>query len=248
MSDEREIMPGERRLERIRAEHGMPVRQSPVAIGVLAGGALGTLLGVDPAALVGLVRGGLADAASLHVPDGAAVLRACIASAAAVAWPSLACGAAGGAVGALVQTGFRVRVPSLRMPSLRAPRVAAMGGPVRVAWALALLAAAACAVAADWTRIAALPAEPTRAAVASAASVVLDAVLAALGAGVLFSMADVLVARVRWQRAVRMTAAEARDERRGTDGDPGTRSRRRSVARRMHAGMARGRELRGTVA
>lgn len=248
MSGERDILPGERRLERIRAEHGMPVRPSPVAIGVLAGGALGTFLGVTPAALVGLVRGGLADAGALHPLDGAAALRTCVGSVAAIAWPSLTCGAVGGAIGALVQTGFRVRVPSLRVPSLRAPRVAAMGGPVRVAWALALLAAAACAVAADWSRIAALPAQPIHAAVASSAAVVLDAVLAALGAGVVFAIADVFVARVRWQRATRMTAAEAREERRGSDGDPGARSRRRSVARRMHAGMARGRELRGTVA
>jgi hypothetical protein len=33
MSEERQNQSGERRLERIRAEHGMPVRRAPIAVG-----------------------------------------------------------------------------------------------------------------------------------------------------------------------------------------------------------------------
>ena len=52
----------------------------------------------------------------------------------------------------------------------------------RLSWALVLIGAAAWAVFAHWSRVSALPALPIAAAVASAARIVLDAVLAALAA------------------------------------------------------------------
>lgn len=248
MSGEREIAPGQRRLERIRAEHGLPVRQSPVAIGVLVGGAAGTALGGVPQELLDAVRDGLSGVGSAAGVDGAAAVRACVASVACIAWPSLAGGMAGGTVGALAQTGMRMRVPRLGSLAPRAPRLSALGGPMRVLWALALLAAAAGAVGADWAMVAAMPSQPLAAAVGSAAAVVTDAVLAALGAGVLFALCDVLAARRRWERAARMTAEEAREDHRHSDGDPTARSRRRDAVRRMHAGLARGREARASAA
>lgn len=248
MSGERDIPSGERRLDRIRAEQGVPVRQAAVAIGVLAGGAAGTALGGVPEALLGTVRDGLAGAGSAEAVDGAGAVRASLASVAWIAWPSLVGGLAGGAAGALAQTGLRVRLLRLRPPTPRALRIEALGGPMRVLWALALVSAAAGAVAADWAAVSALPAQPLAAAIGAAAGIVTDAVLAALGAGLLFALCDVLAARRRWERATRMTADEAREEHRHSDGDPAGRSHRRSVARRMHAGLARGREARASAA
>jgi flagellar biosynthesis protein FlhB len=123
---------------------------------------------------------------------------------------------------------------------------------------LVLIGAAAWAVFAHWSHVAALPALPIAAAVASAARIVLDAVLAALAAGVVCAAADVAIARWKWERSTRMDDAEAREERRRTEGDPNTKSRRISQARSMRrgqsmksvtaAGAARGKDLREQAA
>ena len=67
------------------------------------------------------------------------------------------------------------------------------------------------------------------------------------GPGAALAIADVAVARWRWERGTMMTAAEAREERRASDGDPEAKQRRRHAARRI-AGTVRGKELRGKAA
>jgi flagellar biosynthesis protein FlhB len=160
-----------------------------------------------------------------------------------------------------MQTGFRVRSSLGASIAMRLPSGKAAGGAVaRLSWALVLIGAAAWAVFAHWSDVSALPALPIAAAVASAARVVLDAVLAALAAGVVCAAADVAIARWKWERSTRMDDAEAREERRRTEGDPNTKSRRTSQARNITraqgrgmttvtaAGAARGKDLREQAA
>ena len=89
MSEERQNQSGERRLERIRAEHGMPVRRAPIAVGALVGGALGAWMAGVPAQLLVTVREGIAASASVAALDGAGSVRSLILQVAAAAWPAL---------------------------------------------------------------------------------------------------------------------------------------------------------------
>jgi len=256
-SEERTHQSGEMRLERIRAEHGVPVRRSPIAVGALVGGALGAWASNVPQQLLETVRGGLKLAGNIAPADGAAALQNMVLSVAAIAWPALACGLVGAIVGALVQTGFRVRSSLGASIAVRLPSAKAAGGAVaRLSWAVVLIGAAAWAVFAHWPRVSSLPALPIALAVESAARIVLDAVLAALAAGVVFAAADVAIARWKWERSTRMDDAESREERRRTEGDPNTKSRRTAQARNITrsqvrsmttvtaAGAARGKDLR----
>lgn len=248
MSEERNVASGERRLERIRAERGMPVRRAPIAACALLGGALGAWAGDVHGRMLGVVREGLAASGSVAVPDGGATVREAIVSVGCAIAIPLACGAAGAAVGALAQTGFRLRAVGAAPWRVRVPGAADAGGAfARMAWAFAVMIAAGGAVALGWQRIAAIPALPLAAGLDAAAAVALDAVLAALGACAALAIADVAIARWRWERATMMTAAEAREEHRGADGDPETKQRRRHAARRI-AGTVRGKELRGKAA
>lgn len=248
MSDDRTVPSGERRLERIRAERGVPVRRAPIAACALVGGALGAWAGDVHGRMLEVVRGGLAGAGSVIVPDGASAVReALLPVAGAIAVP-VACGIAGAALGAGAQTGFRLRAVAASPWRLRMPGAADAGGAAaRTAWAIAILLAAAAAVAVDWPRVASIPALPLAAALDAAAAVALDAVFAALGSCAALAIADVAVARWRWERGTMMTAAEAREERRASDGDPEAKQRRRHAARRI-AGTVRGKELRGKAA
>lgn len=247
MSDERTVASGERRVERIRAERGMPVRRAPIAVGALVGGALGAWAAGVPAQLLAVVRDGVAASASTAQADGAAELRSMVVQVAAACWAPLACGVAGAVLGALAQTGGRVRWlrpwSGIRMPG----RGAALGGLGRAAWAVAVVGAAALAIGFGWPRIAAMPAMTLHAALAAASTLVLDAVLAALAACVAVAAADVAIARWRWERATRMSPEEAREELRRSEGDPAMRSRRRDAARR-NAGTARGKEAHARAA
>ena len=248
MSEERNVASGERRLERIRAERGMPVRRAPIAACALVGGALGAWAGDVHGRMLSVVREGLAASGSVALPDGGATVRDTIVSVGCATAIPLACGAAGAAVGALSQTGFRVRAVGAAPWRVRVPGAAEAGGAfARMAWALTVMIAAGGAVALGWQRIAAIPALPLAAGLDAAAAVALDAVLAALGACAALAIADVALARWRWERATRMTADEAREERRGAEGDPDTKQRRRHAARRI-AGTVRGKELRGKAA
>lgn len=247
MSDERTVASGERRVERIRAERGMPVRRAPIAVGAVVGGALGAWVAGVPGQLLAVVRDGVAGAASTAPADGAGEVQAMVLQVAATCWVPLACGVAGAVLGALAQTGGRLRWlrpwSGLRMPG----RGAALGGIGRAAWALAVVGAAALAVGCGWPRLAALPAMTLHAALASASSLVLDAVLAALVACSAVAAADVAIARWRWDRAARMSPEEAREEHRRSEGDPALKARRRDAARR-NAGTVRGKEAHARAA
>lgn len=247
MSDERTVASGERRIERIRAEHGMPVRRAPIAAGALLGGALGAWAADIPARLLAVVRDGMAGAGSTASVDGGSEVRALVVSVAAACALPLACGAAGAVLGALAQTGGRLRM-ARGWGGARNPAHGAGGGALgRLAWAAAVVAAASIAMAGGWPRLAAIPAMPLRDALGAASTVVLDTALAAVAACVAVAAADVALARWRWERGTRMSPEEAREEQRRTDGDPALRSRRRRAAQR-NAGPARGRELHGRAA
>jgi flagellar biosynthesis protein FlhB len=248
MSEERTVDPGERRVERVRQERGVPVRRAPVAVGALVGGALGAWAADVPGHLLATVRDGLAGAGTAPLQQGGGEVRSAVLSVAAAAWAPLALGALGATAGAVAQTGGRLRRVAGGGVLARMPAAGDAGGAaVRLAWAVAVMLAAAWAVAVDWPRIAAMPAMPLQAALDAAASVAADAVIAALAACALLAAADVAIARWRWRSALRMTPEEAREERRSTDGDPALRGRRQAAARR-NAGMARGKELRGQAA
>lgn len=244
-SDERVIPAGERRIERARATHGMPVRRAPIAVGALAIGALAAWGGQVPQALLALVRQRLAGAGDAAMPGsgnlalGEEALRSLVMDVASAAWPALLGGVVGAALGALLQTGFRLRAPaSGGRARLHSPAAAAAGAVARLAWAIVLGAAAASAIAMDWPRVAAMPQMPLSAASDAAGRVVLDAVLAALGAGSVLAIADVALARWRWARALQMTPEEAREERRSTEADPAVRGRRQAAAQRLRAASA----------
>jgi len=248
VSEERNVASGERRLERIRAERGMPVRRAPIAACALVGGALGAWGGDVHGRMLEVVRDGLTASGSVALPDGGEAVRGAVATVASAVGIPLVCGAVGAAVGALAQTGFRLRTVGAASWRVRVAGAGDAGGALaRMAWAFAVMLAAGGAVALGWPRIAAIPALPLAAGLDAAAAVALDAVLAALGACVALAIVDVAVARWRWERATRMTAAEAREEHRGVDGDPETKQRRRHAARRI-AGTVRGKELHGKAA
>lgn len=247
MSDERSVEPGERRVRSVRREHGVPVRPGPVAAGALVGGALGTWASDLPGRLLASVELGLGAAPRLAVPEGGAAVRSLLAAVAAAAWAPVLAAAAGAACGALLQTGGNIRRVAPRAERWRAPSVRAVATvPLRAVAALAVLAAGASAVVADWPLVAALPALPLGPALSSSAAVAGDAIAAAFVALVLVAAADAAAARWSWRRSLRMTAEQAREEHRGTEGDRSL-GRRRLNAWRASSGRP-GRELHGRAA
>lgn len=247
MSDDRPVEPGERRVESIRREHGVPVRPGPVAAGALLGGALGAWASDLPGRMLAAVELALGAAPSLAMPDGGAAVRSLLLSVAGAAWAPVLLAAAGAACGVLLQTGGNVRRIAPRVARWRGPSGRAIASvPLRAVAALAVLAAGAAAVAADWPRIAVLPALPLGTALSSSAAVAGDAIAAAFAALVLVAAADAALARWSWRRSLRMTPEEAHEDGKGSEGDRSL-GRRRIHASRAAAARA-GRELHGRAA
>ncbi len=249
MSDgDRDVLPGARRLDRIRDEFGAPVRSSPIGAFALVGGAIGLWWGGAAGSAVDLVARSLSSAGAVGAGiDGAAGLREAIVASVRLAAPACVGAAAGAWLGSFVQGAGRWRPRRRGRPGR--PSVAAAGGAAaRALWAVAMMGSAAAAVMLHAGRLAAMPAMPLRDGVQAAGAMVLDAVLAALASGAALAVADVMLARWRWARAARMSAAEAREERRLEDGDPSLRARRRAAGRTMIAGSARRRDQRAEAA
>jgi hypothetical protein len=254
MSDgDRDVLPGARRLERIRDEFGAPVRSSPIGALALVGGAVGLWWGGTAASAVDLVARSLSSAGAVgNAIDGSGIdgvggLREAVLASLRLAGPACVGAAAGAWLGAFVQGAGRWRPRRRGRPG--GPTAAAAGGAAaRALWAVTMMGAAAAAVTLHAGRLAAMPAMPLRDGVQAAGAIVLDAVLAALASGAAFAVVDVMIARWRWARAARMTAAEAREERRLEDGDPSLRARRRAAGRTMIAGSARRRDQRAEAA
>lgn len=253
MSEERTIDAGPRRLERLRERHGAPVRAAPCAIGAIAGGfAAAWAFGV-PGRLLGEVSEGLRAAGLAGLAggrvDGATEVRSVVAAVAAACWPVPAAALVGAWLGAAVQGAGRWS-SARGARRVAVPTAASLGGAVvRAAWGVGMMAAAAAAAWIHWPAIASLPALGLGAGLSRAAPVVTDALLAAVGAGIVVASVDVAVARVRWRASARMGTAEAREERRLEDGHPEVRARRRAVARRTIARFARtGKESHGMAA
>jgi hypothetical protein len=228
MSEERTIDAGPRRIERLRERHGAPVRAAPCAIGAIAGGLAAAWAFGVPGRLLGEVSEGLRAAGHAGLAgggiDGASEVRLLVAAVAAACWPVPAAALAGAWLGAAVQGAGRWSfMRGARRASV--PTAASLGGAtVRAAWGLG-------------------------AALARAAPVVTDALVAAVGAGIVVAAFDVAVARVRWRAAARMDTAEAREERRLEDGHPEVRAQRRAAARRTVARFAQtGKESHGIAA
>jgi hypothetical protein len=253
MSEERTIDAGPRRIERLRERHGAPVRAAPRAIGAIAGGLAAAWAFGVPGRLLGEVSEGLRAAGHAGLAgggiDGASEVRLLVAAVAAACWPVPAAALAGAWLGAAVQGAGRWSfMRGARRASV--PTAASLGGAtVRAAWGLAMAGAAAAVVWVHWPVIASLPALGLGAALARAAPVVTDALVAAVGAGIVVAAFDVAVARVRWRAAARMDTAEAREERRLEDGHPEVRAQRRAAARRTVARFAQtGKESHGIAA
>lgn len=247
MSDERSIEPGERRVESIRRERGVPVRPGPVAAGALLGGAIGAWASDLPGRLLAAVEAALGAAPTFSVPDGGAAVRSLLLAVAAAGWVPVLLAAGGAACGLVAQTGGRVRRIAPRAPGWRGPSGRSIASiPLRAVAALAVLAAGAAAVVADWPIVSALPALPLGPALSSSAAVAGDAIAAAFAALVLVAVADTAAARWAWRRSLRMTPEQAREEHRGTEGDRSL-GRRRLDAWRASAARG-GRELHGQAA
>jgi flagellar biosynthetic protein FlhB len=246
MTDERNIAPGARRVERIMRERGAPIRRTPIAAGALVGGAAGCWAGDTGAAMLDAVRTGLADAgiAAVRHADATAWIGQAMSLA---AWPATGAviGAALGAVAQGAGPWKPMRAGRLRMP---VGAGALGGGAVRVASGACMLAAGAAVLWSSWQRVGMLPAVDFAGALEQAGEVVIDAVAAGLGAGLAFAAADVAVARWRFGRSMRMTAAEAREEQRLEHGDPSWRARRRGQGRQLVARLASREERHGRAA
>jgi len=246
MSDERNIAPGARRIERIVRERGVPIRRAPVAAGALLGGVAGCWTGGTGGALLESVRTGLAGAGIAPARDAEAAAWMADAMAAA-AWP-----AAGALLGALLGAVVQGAGPwrPMRGGGVRMPGGAAAlgGGAVRVASGACMMAAGGAVLWSSWQRLGSLPSVDLAGALEQAGEVVIDAVAAGLGVGLAFAAADVAVARWRFARSMRMNAAEAREEQRLEHGDPAWRARRRAQGRRTLARLATGGERHGRAA
>lgn len=250
MSEERTIDAGPRRIERLRAQFGAPVRPAPCAIGAIACGIAAAWAFDVPARLLLEVAGSLHAAGAVGGGvDGRSEVRSIVASVATAAWPVPMAALAGAWGGAAVQGAGRWSFAA-RARRASVPTAASLGGAaVRAAWGLTIAGAAGAAVWVHWPAIAALPALGLGAGLARAATIVSDALLAALGAGIAVAAADAAVARLRWRAAARMDTAEAREERRLEDGHPEVRAQRRSAARRTVARLAQaGKESHGIAA
>jgi hypothetical protein len=249
VSEERTIDAGPRRIERLRARFGAPVRPAPCAIGAIACGVAAAWAFDVPARLLQEVAGGLRAAGAVGGVDGAAEVRSIVASVAAAAWPVPLAALAGAWAGAAAQGAGRWSFAA-RTRRVAVPTPASLGGAaVRAAWALAIGGAAGIAVWVHWPAIAALPALGLGAGLSRAATIVSDALLAALGAGIAVAAIDAAAARLRWRAAARMDATEAREERRLEDGHPEVRAHRRTAARRTVARLAQaGKESHGIAA
>lgn len=242
MSDERTIDAGPRRIERLRERHGVPVRAAPCAIAAIACGIVAAWAFDVPGRLLAGVVDGLrvaGQAAPRGVGlDGAAEVRDVVGAVIAACWPVAAASLAGAWIGAALQGAGRWS-PVRRGRRALVPTAASAGGAaVRAAWGVGMSAAAAAAVWMHWPAIATLPALGLGAALARAAPVVTDALLAAVGTGLAVAAIDVGVARLRWSAAARMDTAEAREERRLEDGHPEVRAQLRAAARRTASRFA----------
>lgn len=247
--DDRIHQSSERRLEQIRAERGVPVRRAPLAVGALIGGALGVYFSDVSTQLLAVVRNGLASSGLPRTMNGSDELCSMLLMIANISWPALLGGLLGTITASLLQTGGRVRknfAEGLRFQTLGVN--AAGGASARMVWALVMIASAGCVITVKWPSLAAIPAMTLHGAVAAATGVILDSVCAALICGSLFAVADVWLARWRWERNTWMTESEAREERRRNDGDPEVKARRQQLLRRRVTGDARRKEVREQTA
>jgi type III secretion protein U len=246
VSGERTEAPSPRRLREARRSGQVAVSAELTGAAALVGG-LGALAAVGPALLSEAARRlAAAIPAAVLVPTDPAVAGAkLMAAAGALARAALlpcAGAAAAATLAGLLQAGFLLApaalVPRLeRLDPLRGLR--RLASPAALAGvALGLLRAAALlAVGALWLREA-LPSLPGLAGVGAAEA---WRVLPALGALlwrlalvlVAFGLVDLLRARRRHQRSLRLTREEARRERREDEGDPQLRGERR----RLHRGL-----------
>lgn len=248
--DDRSIPATERRLMQARQRGIMPVRRAPIALAGVAGGALGAAMSGGGNALLGMLERALGTGLEpSEAGDPGAQIAAIIGATLAVAWPVMAGGVVGAALGAAAQTGGML---SWNRPrgSLGA-RLLSMSGPGAwgraasgLAWTLAAMATAGVALWSQWATIASLPNMPLANAASVAFGVASVAVLATFASLAVIAIVDALLARARWQRSLAMSPQEAREEQRATDGDPLVRDRRRRSARQaLRALQSRGAQL-----
>jgi flagellar biosynthesis protein FlhB len=186
--------------------------------------------------------GALAREALLLASSGVFAIRPCIVIAALALVPA-ALGAASGVAGALLQSGGFVLVA----PGLKFDRLHPVEGIKRMLSREALTHGARATVAFVLASAAMLPALRDLASAGAVASTPQSVaqiawhgaqrvVWAAAAVGLLFAVAEHGVARRAWLRKLRMSLAELKRELKESDGDPLTRSRRKTLHRNLLRG------------
>jgi flagellar biosynthesis protein FlhB len=223
------------RIAKARREGDIPRAQELGANVAFVAAALGALAVAAP--IGALARAALTDAAR-----GTAPVPLCIAIAAFALVP-LAAGAAAGSLAGIMQSGGLV----VAAPTVKFERLVPVEGIKRMLSRDAALHGARALVA---FVLASIAMAPTLRQLASAATVALPpgstaqiawdgathVVFAAAAVGLAFAIAEFSVARRAWLRKLRMTLTELRRELKESDGDPLTRSRRKSLHRNLIRG------------
>lgn len=247
--------PATPRRRREARERGHVARSADLAAAavLLAGVAALALFGRPLAGgLFDLTRDALGGLAAAGEDRGAlaASLRAAVGAGAAAALPVAAALALAAAAAHLAQVGFLFAWPAVAPDATRLDPAAGLArifsgrALARGAAALAKLAAVAAVAGLTlwsererWAEFGARPAEELARVWAGAAAVLaLRTGLALLALG----LADYAVARWLYERELRMSRAERREEQRRHEGDPQVKQRRRALARRIAGGAAPG--------
>lgn len=254
--------PATPRRRREARERGHVARSADLAAAaiLLSGVAALALFGRSLAGgLFDLTRDALGGLAAAGEDRGAlaASLRAAVGAGAAAALPVVAALALAAAAAHLAQVGFLFAWPAVAPDAARLDPAAGLArifsgrALARGAAALAKLAAVAAVAGLTlwsererWAGFGARPAEELARAWAGAATVLaLRTGLALLALG----LADYAVARWLYERELRMSRAELREEQRRHEGDPQVKQRRRALARRIAGGAAPGGPLVGAA-
>jgi flagellar biosynthetic protein FlhB len=237
-SEDRTEAASARRLERAREEGNVPVSREMAALAVLGAGALVTMM-AGPGLASGLARRMAVLLEQAHALEPVAALRLAALEVVRTAAPFVLAALLAGAMGVLLQTGFLVNGNAIKFdlarlsPSRGLSRIFGVGALLEVG--KSVLKVVVVGVAA-WTALAgALPL--LRSALNWDAGQLLDrttrqivhVLLAMLVAQAVIATLDVVRARLRHARELRMSRQELREEHKDSEGDPAIKARIRRL-------------------
>lgn len=226
-----------RRLEKARQDGQVPLSKEAVGFATLAAATLAAAFVLPGAgmALLGAARGLLASAGEARDTAGAA--RALLLPAASVLLPVMGAAVFAAIAATLAQTGLLVRAAALAPDLKRLDPIAAakrLLGPQALIELLRTLLKFALVGAGLWyaaepARLAAALALPSGMLLAEAGRAAMRLLTAALIAYALIAALDVVHARWKHARDLRMTKEELREEAKDTEGDPQIKARLRQI-------------------